>query len=205
MQSFSDRGDSKRDSGDSLPLETKDCPHLLFFSSFPTYLSYSLAEYFTTTGSEGLHNHQQQGLQRENHTDGGIGLTFTNPTALSFELQSNPSYNQPLPSLPPPPPSSTEKPQTNSDLGATIANEGQRLSSSVMIADNPQYRQFSSSNQPHNNSAGGVARVVMSAEVTESEYDYPATFRVSAADNGPYSHVRNTADQNQDPPYATVT
>ena len=147
-------------------------------SSFPTYLSYSLAEYFTTTGSEGLQNHQQQGSQRDNHTDQEIGLTFTNPTALSFELQSNPSYNQPLPSLPPSlpslllPPSYTEEPQTNSDLWASSANEGQPLSSSVMIADNPQYRQFYSSNQPHNNSTGGVARVIMSAEVSEGEYDY---------------------------------
>ena len=72
-----------------------------------------------------------------------------------------------------------------------------------MIADNPRYRQFSS-NQPHTNDTGGV----VSVEVSEGEYDYPATFRPhQATDNNPYSRPRVTSDDDQveDPPYATVT
>ena len=79
-----------------------------------------------------------------------------------------------------------------------------------MIADNPRYRQFSS-NQPHTNDTGGVVRAnwgVVSVEVSEGEYDYPATFRPhQATDNNPYSRPRVTSDDDQveDPPYATVT
>ena len=53
-----------------------------------------------------------------------------------------------------------------------------------------------------------MARVIISApEVSEGDYDYPATFRVLAQtpENDPYSDTRTISDQSEDPPYATVT
>ncbi|CAI8000401.1 Down syndrome cell adhesion molecule-like protein 1 homolog [Geodia barretti] len=163
--------------------------------------NFSLAAYFTAPMS-GDPLHQQQ-----IHSQGdevSTGLTFTNPSALSFELQPNPSYDHPLPSLPPPPSTTA----TEGELTPSTENEGRTLSSSsVMIADNPQYRQFSSQ-QLRNRSTGGMAGVIISApEVSEGDYDYPATFRVLAQtpENDPYSDTRTISDQSEDPPYATVT
>lgn len=120
----------------------------------------------------------------EGFSEQSVGLTFANSaagTTPSFELQS---YN--LGTLP----------ATHTQDYSSSGRSGDERSSSVKIADNPQYWKFSS--QP---SHGGVVSVGLS----ESDYDYPATFQrsvVVSSDSDPYSEVRTTS--NQDPPYATV-
>ena len=163
---------------------------------------HSLAQYFTIISTETPHHllnhHNQQQTQRvtadTSQEQDPADVTFTNPTALSFELQLNSSYNSLLPQ---PPPSLTAS--SSSDHG----NEGETpSSSSVRIANNPQYNQFSS-DQTSANNAGGV----VSLKATESDYDYPATFRTShTSGNDPYARVRDTSNTTgDDPPYATVT
>ena len=73
---------------------------------------------------------------------------------------------------------------------------------------NPQYGQFPS--QQEADSGGGVARGgrrrAVSTEVSESDYDYPASFRTPLVDNtGPYSTVATDSGQNRETPYATVS
>ena len=81
------------------------------------------------------------------------------------------------------------------------------------LVNNPQYGRFSDNGRGVANviGAGGVVNMgVVSLEVTESDYDYPATFRAPIVDNNTgdtYSTVVTTSTLNDDddPPYATVT
>lgn len=101
------------------------------------------------------------------------GLVVANPIATTLGLQSSP--------LPAPPTDDYHHDTTS-------------LSSTVRIADNPQYRQFSS--QP-------ISGDVVSVGFAENSYDYPTTFqRPVASDTDPYTEVRTTSDQ--DPPYETI-
>ena len=156
----------------------------LNFCSFSHYLA-------ATNPHEGFSDSDQ--YRSQTHTHGtvnnpqyeqSVSLTFANSaagTTPSFELQS---YN--LGTLP----------ATHMQDYSSSGRSGDQRSSSVKIADNPQYWKFLS--QP---SHGGVVSVGLS----ESDYDYPATFQrsvVVSSDSDPYSEVRTTS--NQDPPYATV-
>ena len=150
--------------------------------------THSLVQYFTssseTTQHQEHHSHQSQGSQGDL-----TSLTLSNPTALSFtELQPN---NPPLPTFP----------SASCDSGDGVREPP---SSSVWIADNPQYNQFSSTTNATVGGARGLGGVV-SFEAS-GIYDYPATFRAPmVTDSGEYAQVRNASGNSEELPYATVT
>ena len=156
----------------------------------------SLSHYFASTNphevfSDSSRNRNQTHSSAVNpqfeHT---AVLAFANPAVTTpfFELQPNRAYN--ANSLPQGPHSS-EYPNT---------------SSSVRIADNPQYWQFLAEQQP--GSGGGVVRGrvgVVSGRggvvSSESDYDYPTTFQTPPlVPNSTDSDIRTT----DNPLYATI-
>ena len=142
---------------------------------------YSLAHYLTLSSSQETFSNSNQSSSQSsvnNPQHQHTALVVANPIATTLGLQSYP--------LPAPP--------TDDYHHDTTSMGGDEPSSTVRIADNPQYRQFSS--QPI---SGGV----VSVGFAENNYDYPTTFQRPVASNtDPYTEVRTTS--HQDPPYETI-
>lgn len=169
--------------------------------------SRSLVHYFTTTvdhhdNPRDTHNSQNEVTSIEDNT------LFINPSATTFELSTNRAYNignNPLPSLP------NEHHQFTPTISSSTVFSGDEENDTSSLVNNPQYGRFSDNGRGVANVIGGVVNMgVVSLEVTESDYDYPATFRAPIVDNNTgdtYSTVVTTSTLNDDddPPYATVT
>lgn len=174
------------------------------------FLSGSLSHYFISTTSRDVFSGSSQnrnetpteGIDNPQYDDIGTGLMFTNPIADTFDLQHNISYTHESAT-----PTTVAHVQEREQVSLTpdhTTNVDHTHSSSVMIADNPQYWQFSlTQQQTLSDNEGGVASSnggVVS--VVEGDYDYPTSFRSpSLVNSDPYSQVRTTSDE---PAYTTI-
>ena len=125
------------------------------------------------------------------------GPTCVNPSVvnpLSFELETNTAYHvDSTASVVTPTQTSDYMSPTDATTSRSSFGVSDSLPSSVKVADNPRYGQFTTS------IAGSVV-------LSEGDYDYPTSFQrpvaLTTSDTGPYSEVRLTSDQES--PYTTV-